>query len=315
LPLAFCFFKIKDKRHFEILSWLFILFIAIGTSWSFGQYVGDTAATHESYLRAKVIPTWFEDDHVRFSWAVVIALILLYTIKPIFSRQKFQKVYLAIKWILIAWLIFYLHILAAKTGLICLYLAATIFLFYEQKSKWKIAGILFFLLLLPVTAYYVIPTFHNRVDYILYDFSFYSRGDYAGGFPDGARILSIKGGLKILQENFLTGTGYGDVWQTMQAWYDTYYPAIPMHDRLFPSNQWLVYGCAVGIFGILLFTLTVITPFFMTRYNKSVAWIAFHATAIICFLTEMNLEGQHGVFLYCFFAMWLMQREEANINS
>ena len=163
---------------------------------------------------------------------------------------------------------------------------------------------------MPLIAWIFLPTFHNRVQYILYDFQQYSSGYFEGGFPDGARVLSLKGGLGIFADHFFTGIGYGDLWPAMENWYATYYPNIPAHDRLFPSNQFLIYACAAGFFALLIFLLVVITPFFMLKYRKRDAWICFHATSLFCFFTEMNLESQYGVFLYCFFALWFMQHEK-----
>jgi len=57
--------------------WLFIVLIAVGCCWSIGQYVADYQTITEGYLRAKVIPTPFDNNHLWFSYAVVIAILLL----------------------------------------------------------------------------------------------------------------------------------------------------------------------------------------------------------------------------------------------
>jgi O-antigen ligase len=288
------------------LEGLYILLLLAGSVWSMYYYTLDTDAMHQAYHRAGVIPTWFENDHVRFSWAIVIGVLLL-TRWLLYHWQQ-GKIWMKITvCFMLVWLIVFLHILSAKTGLLCLYLSlfilAAFLLLQRQKRIWAFS-LLVLLLLLPVIAYYILPTFQTRVHYVLYDYQQYITGSYKEGFPDGDRVLSLKAGKDIFSANAAYGVGFGDVWGITNAWYDEYYPHIRMPDRLFPGGEWMMYATGAGLLGLLVFVTAMLLPFFNRHMQKDPTWWCLNATACFIFLYEVNLESQFGVFLYCFFILW-----------
>lgn len=308
LPLTFMVMPLLTYKMYRSLTWLYILLINGACLWSFAKYAGDSIPVQDAYSKAAVMLVPFGDDHVRFSWAVVIALLLtgkLLAGHTVVRAEKYFAILLAV------WLIIYLHILAAKTGLVIFYVCFFIYCLHKictKKNKWiPLAG-----LLLPavffITAYLFLPTFHNRVHYVLWDYQQYSTGNFLPGSSDGARLVSWIGGWKIFTHNFFNGVGFGDIWNSLQHFYDTEFAWLVPHDRLFP-NQFLMYGCGAGIIGMLVFSITVLIPFFMQRIRKDFFQVCFHAGTLICFLTEMNLEGQYGVFLYIFFVGWFNDKQ------
>jgi hypothetical protein len=76
-----------------------------------------------------------DDDHIRFSWLVTVAVFLGFA--HCISVEK-NKVIRVCCWRLfsVVLLIAYLHILAAKTGLVCLYAGCLLyFLIHHHHSK------------------------------------------------------------------------------------------------------------------------------------------------------------------------------------
>jgi len=308
LPLVFTALPSFTKTMYRLLSWVYIVLISAACIWSFAKYAGDSIPVQDSYSKAAVMLVPFDDDHVRFSWAVVIALILLGKLISGFIVGRTEK-YFAI--LVAVWLIVYLHILAAKTGLITFYVCFfiyCIFKLFSQKNKWLPLTGLLLPVVLAIAAYLLLPTFHNRVHYILWDFQQYSQGVFLPGTSDGARVVSWIGGWKIFSHNFLSGVGFGDVWNNMQQFYDTQFSYLLPHDRLFP-NQFLMYASGAGIIGLFIFSLAVLIPFFIRSIRKDLYQVSFYAGTLICFLTEMNLEGQYGVFLYVFFVCWFNDKQ------
>jgi O-antigen ligase len=288
------------------LSLLFIGLLLLGACWSLYHYAQDAAAIQKTYLQAKIFRTPFEDDHVRFSWAVVIGLLLL--TRLLIQHRRQNGLFLNIAGVLVLlFFVVYLHILSAKTGLIAFYLSlvvAAVFTVIRLRQKWVAPVLLLLVVGAVFTAYHFLPTFQNRVHYILYDFGNYSKGNFIVGLPDGSRVLSVKAGLALLREEPVKGVGFGDVWSAMNSWYDRYYPHIQGQDRLYPGGQWLMYGVGAGLGALLLFILVLLLPFFIRGMRNDITWWPLVVISCLVMLYEVNLESQFGVFLYVFFLLW-----------
>jgi hypothetical protein len=285
-------------EQWKKICYLYIIIISMGCAWSVGQYLLNTGAIEAAYLKAKVLPTPADADYVRFSWMVVIAILL--GIKCFLSEH--QKRIQLLLLILIICLVIYLHMLAAKTGLICLYGSLCIYavhLFFIEK-KWKkgfIFCVVFFMIAL--SAYHTLPTLRNRVQYVLYDFSLYSKGITAPGYNDAARWLSIRAGYAITQEHPLTGVGFGDLLPSVEQWHQKNNPGGFDYERFRPACEWLVYSAGSGLLGMLCFSAAI---FFLLFRNstKNPLSIILGITTLVPLLTDDTLEGQFGVILLAF---------------
>jgi hypothetical protein len=155
------------------------------------------------------------------------------------------------------------------------------------------------LLLLPLAAWLLLPTFRNRIAYILYDLSFIKKQAYLPGGNDGNRVQSFKAGWHILRTNPL-GVGAGDVQDNVNAWYTENVPGMLDSDKLLPSSEWLVYGAAAGWPGLILFTLGMLLPLMLPVPKHRLAWMTLNSIAALSFLFDIGLEVQFGVFVYVF---------------
>lgn len=307
LPLLFIPFAFAGNWKLTQKQWLFIsLFfltcIAAGCAWGLIEYALNSTAIHESYLKAKTIATPLEDDHVRFSWLVSVAIILcLFLIEMVQLK--------AVKFFAILLLLFfaiYLHILSARTGLISLYIFLFIYsvrLLLKLKKPVLASGLFLLLLALPFIAYQLLPTFKNRIQYIQYDLSFAQKQQYLPGSSDGARTMSLKAGWHILKNNPV-GVGAGDVMKEADKWYAANVPQALPSDKFYPSSEWLMYGAFAGWPGAVLFTVVMLMPFIIKIAEYKFFWIAFHLIAAFSFAFDMGLEVQYGVFLYAFIGCW-----------
>lgn len=283
-----------------IIAYLLLLTV-IGSLWSVGQFVSNSNEILQGYLQAKVMPTPFDNDHIRFSWLVVLVIILsLHTL-----MKGSSKTISTVLYILLGWLIIYLHLLAAKTGLLCLYTAALLFIIHKIfVAKNKIPGIMltvaFFAL--PVIAYVNMPSLHNRVQYILYDFSNYSKGVFIPGSSDGARVLSFKAGWQLLAQHPVIGVGFGDLKSAIEQWHQAYYPQSLPSDRFLPLNEWLLYGAASGWMGIIAFTAGIFL-LLRTAWSSNIVSKILCLVLIIPLVTDDTLESQFGVVIFIFVLM------------
>jgi hypothetical protein len=211
------------------------------------------------------------------------------------------------RWILaglLVYLIVYLHVLAAKTGVLGLYIVSAIFLWKQVSGKWRLYGLMI-LLLLPILSWFLLPSFQNRLRFILWDFQNYSRGNYTEGLSDAPRILSFQAGAAIVKSNFLYGVGSGDVLQETIEWYKIYAPFLKPYEQLLPCNQILMLVCSGGVFMGLMGLIFFLMPFWIKELKKNFLWLAFHTVAIFGFMYEIGLEVQNGVFIYIFFGIYI----------
>ena len=310
LPLAFAApFSFSAKR-WNALTWIFILLVVGGTIWSFFKYAVNTAAINEGYLSAKSMVTPLGNDHVRFSWLVSIAILScgwMYFLGGLRSSMKYNVLAAAV------WLILFLHLLAARTGLFSFYiglLIAVAWLISTKLSRLYGFLLLFVCLSLPLLAYYTIPTFQNKVKYFRYEWEHISGSGYLPGSNDGVRLISMKAGWNIMKENPVCGVGFGDVMGASRDCYASGYPQMLESDKIFPSSEWLMYGAGCGIPGLIIFTFVMCIPFFIrTKYR--LYWLILNATAAFSFMADIGLEVQFGVFVYSFIVLWWWKRPEA----
>ncbi len=309
LPLAFAGPMTFSKKQWEWIAFIFIGLLTAASFWSMFQYVDNSTAVNEGYLRAKSIVTPLENDHVRFSWLISIAALLSGWFW--ISKRKENK---TISWclaVIMAWLVIFLHILAARTGLISFYIMLAgiiIWLFSKKYSQVTIGKqyavvLLLLLMALPFIAYKTLPTFQNRVKYILYDMEYFKKTHYLPGANDAVRVISLKAGWNLMNDQPVTGTGFGDIPAESKRWYAEHYPQMLEADQIYPSSEWMMYGAGCGWPGLFLFSFTMIIPFWIKTGSRLLWWL-LNATASFGFLFDIGLEVQFGVFIYSFVVLW-----------
>lgn len=298
-PLAFAGDWKLSERKWRQLGFLFIAVVTIGCAWSLLQYFFQPESFHEAYLQAKLITTPLENDHVRFSWMVAVAVIVAAFLIP---EQKRFSVLLSV---VALFLVIYLHVLAARMGLACLYIAVFMGLVVKfRKLSLKLrTGILAAVLLLPLLAWLALPTFQNRLKYFRFDITENWHGHYMPGSNDGARLLSMRAGADMLAAHPF-GVGAGDLMANTQHWFDTNEPQVIAADRFPPMNEWLMYGGFAGWPGVLLFSLAVLFPFFVKDIRHRFFWLILNVIIVFSYFFDMALEVQYGVFLYSFILLW-----------
>lgn len=294
------------KRNWLTAAYAFLLSVMIGCVWSLCIYLSDTAGIQNAYLRAKVLPTLADHDYVRFSWMVAVAVLLGCKCFALTASRY-------MKWLLTAALllfIIYLHILAAKTGLMCLYTCAALYLLHMMviRRQWKTGALLLSMaVVFTVTAYFSLPTLRNRIQYIRYDFSLYSQGAPAVGYNDAARWQSVKAGFHITQSHPLSGVGFGDMRSAVVEWHQRYRPESLAYERFLPANEWMVYGTGSGWPGILIFSSGIAWLLYAVTTRRLIS-VLLSAIAFLPLLTDDTLEGQLGVAILAFI-VFFAQRE------
>ncbi len=312
LPFAFAGNWQLSKKQWRWIGYCFIGLVFVACCWSLWQYAINLYNINNSYLQAKSIPTTLENDHIRFSFLVCLAVI---TTVFLVRKKTGNGIQIALG-VAVLFFIVFLHILSARTGLFSLYIflgLSFIYLILLVRKIKLITGVFIIALLLPLAAWFLLPTFQNRIRYILYDFSFIKKDAYLPGSNDGSRMLSLKAGWNILKENPF-GVGGGDVKNKTYEWYADHVPQMLETDKIYPSSEWLMYGTSAGWPGVIFFTAIMLLPFFEKIGVEKFFWLSLNSIAAFSLLFDIGLEVQFGVFIYAFIILWWWKwlRKESN---
>lgn len=296
LPLGWVGLSL-DKRAWDRLGWGLVVLSVLGSLYSLVPWIQDSLLVQSDYLRGKSLPTPLGDDRVRFSW-LIVALIWWLQMQWSGSISKRRR------WIFAAglFLVLYLHVLAVRIGLVCFYLLAGFLLIrlsaQPRARRWAIPLFLM-LLILPLGMYWSLPTFRARVDYIRYDWSYTFQGKYLPGGNDAIRMRSLQAAAATIESGPVYGAGFGDIKTKMDLAYAQLQPPSPAPERIYPANEWAVYGVGMGWIGLTAFSLLMIALFFLGT-DDPFRWRCWVLATILSFMTDIGLEVQYGVFLVPF---------------
>lgn len=302
LPVAFTVFKNNiTERQFSLLLSFFFYVVVITTLIITIHYAADFEEINNAYRQGRVIETPF--SHIRYSLMVSFAI---FTGHYLFIR----KTTIRFGWerwltgIFTLYLLFFLHLLAVRSGLVAFYgcVVYLIFNFIFRGRQLKSALLLATaVILLPVLAYLFLPSVKAKVNYMEYDLRQLLQFNNASGLSDGGRIVSIEKGMEIIREHPLTGVGIGD----LKAEMTRKLAEAPEHPRdyLLPHNQFVFVAAGTGFLGLFIFCLGVLLPLFNKRRLNNILFVCFNIILLSSFLTEATVEEQMGTAFYLQFLL------------
>jgi O-antigen ligase len=306
LPLCVASLDDFRKEDWQKIAFAFLSIVLAGAGWSLWQYLQNVQLVQEAYLRAQTIQTPLGDDHVRFSLLVSIAILTAVFLSAQEETKKAKGVLIGL-WLAVLLLVIYLHVLAARTGLICFYVGAFItvaWLVAKAKNSWRYAWVLVLIIAIPFVSWFAFPTFKNRISYIRYDLSSIKDGAYRPGSNDGNRLMSIKAGWELQKKHPIAGVGFGDIEAETRGWYLANYPQMSDADQILPSSEWTIYGAAGGWPGFLLFSMIMAIPLFSRTRQANICWVLLNLSLTMSYLFDIGLEVQYGVFIHAFILLW-----------
>ncbi|MEZ4910517.1 MAG: O-antigen ligase family protein [Saprospiraceae bacterium] len=279
-----------------------IITVLLSSIYSLSAYFSDFENFNVSYKSSGIIPVLSYGDHIRIGWLTVISIILAFQIWKS-THYTLGHIFL---FSFVLFEVIFLHILGSKTGLITLYIALFILLLFHfpRRFKWVFPLIIIFVLSLPIVAYYYVPTFTERVNFMKYDYEFYSRGEYRLGLSDAVRFFSLKAGSDLIKDAPIVGHGFSNTLSVTREWYAQNKPSVPLTSQFIPSSQYILYWVGGGILGIVLLLWHVVLPFSKKRCRSNAYFLSFFTGAVISFLFETPLESQLPLFIYGFFLAW-----------
>lgn len=306
LPLAFSYQPRFSQRQLQFFTISVALMLIVSAAYTIGVFMGNPQFYIDEYKVSHMLPTLPKRDHIRSSMAAALFVMWgIYAWPRLGSRQ--MRIVVGV---CMGLLVLYIHILAAKTGLLSLYLFLVAWGVYMALGKKKVAGIAIIVAipLVMFAALKALPTLRERIVYIGYTMFMYKHNLRTDNLGDGARLISYQLSAHLIEQHPLTGVGAGDMKAEMDGMYARYYPQTEEHGRLLPHNQFLVVALGSGLPAMAVFLLWVVWPLARLRRNREsffffMAWLIL----FIQLLIEPVLEVQYGVFVYLFFLLLFLQ--------
>jgi O-antigen ligase len=307
LPLAFAYTPGFSSRQLELLTIFMGLLLFCGACYSLSFLIRDPQTYIYEYNFSHLLPTPCRQDHISFSLSITLYIIWAVYVWPFF-RTRWMKL---VTTILIVFLGLYIHILAAKSGIVSLYIFLTLWSVYLVFTKRRVAGIIMVIAipLFLILAVSFLPTFSIRKDYISYSLFMLKFGDKSGNYGDINRIMASDIAMQLIKKHPISGIGTGDVMSEMKKAYHENYPVVKDEDVLMPHNQFLIVALGCGIPAMLIFTAWVLMPLVWLRKNRqSFFFLMVWLILLLQLLIDTALEAQMGVFIFVFFI--LLQKQE-----
>lgn len=308
LPFAFFSVPLNQPRYLRLIAAVLAGLLMLVVLYSLIQLGLNTEYYIQGYNVSRPLPTTKYGDHIRFSLSLVFSILIscyLLLEEGRAAVPRWMRVFLVASIVLF---IVYIHILAAKTGLLCLYLAALLYIVSKVYQRSKMLALVLGLgvAALPVAAYYLIPTFRIKIDYVFYEVAKYrEEKHYDYTLSDAGRMITYEIGSKAIAAHPLAGVGSGDIMDEMRAGYRVYYPEVASDQQYGPINQFMFTALGVGIPLCCILLAMMLSPFFIKR-KKKIYLVITALLMLVSVMVESMLELQFGVFTYLFFILfWL----------
>lgn len=205
--------------------------------------------------------------------------------------------------ILVFFLLFNLYLISNRISIIALVIGTLILLFYMMSSKLKWIVSLF--IILSVFIVYQTDNFQKRF-----------KSDYIEGRNESDIVLRMYHWKSVLEtikhENIFFGTGTAANKPYLYEKYRSYEIESAYKKKYNAHNQFLEFALENGIFGFLLFVLSLLYIFKKLVKEKSIFAVAVLSVVMIFMLTDSLFERQSGILVYSLFISLFLQNNHPN---
>lgn len=154
---------------------------------------------------------------------------------------------------------------------------------------------------------------YPRIYQIIWEIDNYRKGGNPSGHSFAQRIEYWKAGSGIVRNNFLFGTGTGDVALAYKIYYTENESRLSPEWQLRAHNQFLTFFVSFGLIGFLTVMFGMISPLIIEKRVWQMLPFVFICIALISMLTEDTLETQAGATFFAFFyALFIFAPEKSD---
>lgn len=209
------------------------------------------------------------------------------------------------RWLILGMTLFlvaFIHVLSVRSGLLVFYVAILVWLLqyvFKTRRWWVAALVGVLLVILPVAAYQLFPSFRMKMEYVRWDLLQHQHGTGAN-YSDSDRLTSVQVGWEIGKRNPVIGVGAGDLKEAVAREYAASFPETAPK---MPHNQFVTIFAGTGALGLGLFILGFFYPLFYRRNYRDPLFLALHVVVLVSFLMENTLENNFGVSFFLLFLL------------
>lgn len=254
-------------------------------------------------LQSKHIPVFGGTHHIYFGMYLSVAVWMSAYYVVIRKSGWFWKINLIVQ-------LLCLHLLASRTGLVGFYFSVfllVVWLFFRIKETKIKSTLILGAVIIPIVAYLIIPSLHNKVKNSIQDFQSVNSGKDLNYKSLAMRIEAWKSAWYVIQRDPFTGTGLRNAESRLQEAYDLRKSELYPENRIGPHNEFLESWLVFGVAGFILITLLFILMGAQFRIQPIVMVIT--GVLLVSFLLESVLERQLGIIITTIFLLSALQSE------
>jgi O-antigen ligase len=300
IPFSFATIPAFNRQFYHHLFFFFFILVIVSSIPSTVYFFFNKDEMLFNYARSGVIPTPI--NHVRYSLIVCYGIFL--AIHLFFSKYASKNNW---KYFVIiagtSYLIYYLHLLSVRSGLVAFYVLLVLLTIYSAWKKKYLASIFLTvgMLLLLTISFRFIETLKTKWYYTLYDLEQSSNKESSNNYSLQRRVLSNEIGWKIFNQSPLIGVGEGNIKALTHNTYKTDYPYIQENNIIMTHNQYLRILAATGIVGFIIFHLCFYLPLFINKNYKYFPLFTIYIILSLSFFVEDTFYTQLGFIFGLFF--------------
>lgn len=201
-------------------------------------------------------------------------------------------------------LFFWLILISSRMPIISGLIGLFVVIFLTSLSFKKRVAILILFCSIFTMSYFFVNTIKVRVDEVFVTgFTIPKKEDKVRKFNS----TNVRNGihycsLKLAKDNFLYGSGIGDIQELLTGCLiNEVNPKIYSWRNFNTHNQYLFFLISTGVFGLLCFLISLFIPFKIAFNNQDLVYIYFLIIVSSVFLTENLLARNDGILFYSFF--------------
>lgn len=318
LPMVLLPFGVLAPNAFDRKRITRLLYFFIFAAWttgivSFVNYLMHYAEINESIIRSKPIPilTAIGDGAYHIYYSLMLAFAALAGLYFLWQKGRDTG-----RWAMAFFTlcnIIFLHVIAARTGLVGFYGALAAGLIYIIVARRKIIpGLIGFAVLALATWLTLtqVPSMRNRLENTRTDLTRYRTGQDINYYSISMRLEALKTAWTVFKRSPITGAGPGDIKREMTAHYELDKSPLMPENRHLPHHQFLQTLAMLGIIGGVLLLLIFLWPGNYRHIEFRLLSVLFMVLCFVSFQFESVLERQVGLTFFVLFYMVLGRRGE-----